>query len=139
VSGRWVDAKGLRIWDVFVHANGKSVTVTGLVIRRERLAVYNLHVAGLHSYAVGRAGVAVHNTGPDGACLKVQHISERAAHRAAERSAGMGRHRARTPLESESYRPGSDSPTGLRGVRKRVESPETGLRVVHDELATRSP
>jgi len=60
-SGRWVDAKWLRVGDVFLTRSGRSATVAGLTIRTERLRVYNLHVRGTHTYAVGDDGVLVHN------------------------------------------------------------------------------
>ena len=68
-GGRWTEARWLRLGDVFLTRTGKSATVSGLTIRIERVKVYNLHVEGLHLYAVGEAGVLVHNSGT----VKVTH------------------------------------------------------------------
>ena len=62
-GGRWTEARWLRLGDVFLTRTGKSATVSGLIIRTERVKVYNLHVEGLHLYAVGEHGVLVHNSG----------------------------------------------------------------------------
>jgi RHS repeat-associated protein len=62
-GGRWTEARWLRLGDHFLTRTGKSATVAGLIIRTERVKVYNLHVEGLHLYAVGEHGVLVHNSG----------------------------------------------------------------------------
>ncbi len=62
-GGRWTEARWLRLGDVFLTKTGRSATVSGLTIRIERTKVYNLHVDRLHHYAVGEAGVLVHNSG----------------------------------------------------------------------------
>lgn len=61
VTGRWTEARYLRLGDTFVTRTGRSATVTGLTLRLERLRVYNLEVAGTHTYAVGQDGACVHN------------------------------------------------------------------------------
>ena len=61
-GGRWTEARWLRLGDHFLTRTGKSATVTGLIIRTERVKVYNLHVEGLHVYAVGEHGLLVHNS-----------------------------------------------------------------------------
>ncbi len=60
------------------------------------------------------------------------HPSQRAARRAAEREAGMGRHGLREHLPDQPLHPGSQAPEGPRGVRTEVRSPETGRVVHHD-------
>lgn len=60
-SGRWIEARWLRIGDHFLTEAGKSATVLGLTIRIERVKVYNLIVKYLHLYFAGQAGVLVHN------------------------------------------------------------------------------
>jgi len=65
-GGRWVAARDLKTSDRLLLIDGRSATVTGLMIRLERTKVYNLKVARLHNYAVGNCGVLVHNTSPDG-------------------------------------------------------------------------
>ncbi len=62
-GGRWIAARWLRIGDHFLTRAGKSATVSGQTIGNERVKVYNLNVNELHFYAVGDAGVLVHNSG----------------------------------------------------------------------------
>ena len=59
--GRWVEARHLREGDVLVRAGGERVAVAGLRAWQDRTPVYNLRVAGLHTYAVGELALAVHN------------------------------------------------------------------------------
>src|SRR5690606_8387393 len=61
-GGRWTEARWLRLGDHFLTRTGKSATVSGLTIRIERVKVYNLQVEDLHLYAVGDAGMLVHNS-----------------------------------------------------------------------------
>jgi RHS repeat-associated protein len=61
-TGRWTEARWLRVGDHFLNRTGKSATVSGLAIRMERVRVYNLTVARLHNYAVLQSGVLVHNS-----------------------------------------------------------------------------
>ncbi len=61
-SGRWTEARWLRLGDRFLTRTGASATVSGLTIRTERVQVYNLHVKDLQLYAVGESGVLVHNS-----------------------------------------------------------------------------
>ncbi len=60
-SGRWTEARWLRLGDRFLTRTGASATVSGLTIRTERVQVYNLHVKDLQLYAVGESGLLVHN------------------------------------------------------------------------------
>jgi RHS repeat-associated protein len=60
-SGRWVEARSLRVGDVVLLLGGETATITGLSERQEHLAVYNLRVEVNHTYAVSQAGVLVHN------------------------------------------------------------------------------
>lgn len=69
VTGRWTEARHLRLGDTFVTRTGRSATVSGLTLRLERLRVYNLEVAGTHTYAVGQDGACVHNT-----CAGLHHF-----------------------------------------------------------------
>ncbi len=59
--GRWVDARDLRVGDVLLRHGNKPARVTSVAARWERLRVYNLHVAELHTFAVGAGQVLVHN------------------------------------------------------------------------------
>ncbi len=59
--GRWVDARDLRVHDRVLMRSGATAEVTAVAARADALPVYNLHVADLNNYAVGVAGVLVHN------------------------------------------------------------------------------
>lgn len=59
--GRWVALAALRAGDAVLVRKGRVARVTEVVTRDEAVPVYNFEVAGLHSYAVGRVGVLVHN------------------------------------------------------------------------------
>jgi hypothetical protein len=56
-----VEAGELRVGDVLLLRSGERAPVTRLEVRWAAVPVYNLHVEGLHCYAVGRQGVLVHN------------------------------------------------------------------------------
>lgn len=70
--------------------------------------------------------------GSAGAAKLVAHPSQRAARRAAEREAGMGKHGAREALPDQKPHPGSQSPQGDPGVRTEARSTDTGNIVHHD-------
>jgi hypothetical protein len=60
-GGRWVEAGDLRVGDVLLLRSGRQAPITRLETRPGAETVYNFHVEGLHCYAVGNAGVLVHN------------------------------------------------------------------------------
>src|SRR5579859_1831248 len=60
-GGRWVEARSLQPGDLLIVRNGRTATVEEIAARRVEMKVYNLEVAGLHTYAVGELGIAVHN------------------------------------------------------------------------------
>lgn len=62
----------------------------------------------------------------------MHHPSQKAARRAAERQAGMGKHGGRKQLPDQPSRPGSKEPQGDPGVRTEVSSIDTGRTVHHD-------
>ncbi len=78
-------------------------------------------------------------TNPAGEPDIVEHSSERAARRAAEREAGMGRHGDRERLPNEPLAPGSQSPEGDPGERTIIRYPGTGRSVHHDRYGHRFP
>ena len=59
--GRWVDARRLQAGDVLVLKNGGLAAIEMVTVQEVSEKVYNLKVADLHTYAVGAAGIAVHN------------------------------------------------------------------------------
>ncbi|MCZ2340495.1 MAG: hypothetical protein LC104_01705 [Bacteroidales bacterium] len=61
IRGRWVEARGLRVGDRLLLRDGDEAAVESLVVSQEALRVYNVEVAEDHTYAVGTAGVLVHN------------------------------------------------------------------------------
>jgi hypothetical protein len=63
-DGRWVDAAHLQVGDVLLVCSGDEAAVEDIHFRRAEQKVYNLEVADLHTYAVGIAGVLVHNCQP---------------------------------------------------------------------------
>ena len=60
-NGRWVEARALQPGDLLLVRSGEVATVEEIASRREKLKVYNLEVADLHTYAVGADGIVVHN------------------------------------------------------------------------------
>jgi RHS repeat-associated protein len=83
--------------------------------------------------------MAVDAAESEGQPLIIRHPSERAARRAAERDAGMGRHGAREALPAEKNAPGSQAPQGDPGVRTGSRSTDTGGTVHHDQNGHRFP
>ena len=69
---------------------------------------------------------------PKSGRVDVPHLSQKAARRAAERQAGMGKHGGKEQLPDQPLRPGSRSPQGDPGVRTEVRSTDTGRIVHHD-------
>jgi len=73
LNGFWVEAKDLRVGDVFLGANGELSTLTG-VLRVEQdggIAVFNFSVDGNHNYFIiarddeyGQTCILVHNADP---------------------------------------------------------------------------
>ncbi len=61
--GRWVAMRALRAGDAVLARHGRVTRVVEVNTRSESVPVYNMTVAGLHSYAVGNSGVLVHNGG----------------------------------------------------------------------------
>jgi RHS repeat-associated protein len=60
-GGRWVDACDLVVGDVLLLQDGREVIVEATKHYPSRSIVYNIEVAGLHCYAVGKSSVLVHN------------------------------------------------------------------------------
>lgn len=73
-TGRWTEARWLRLGDKFLTKTGTSATVVGLTIRMERVKVYNLQVKNLQLYAVGQAGVLVHNSALESFAVRAKRL-----------------------------------------------------------------
>ena len=97
-------------------------------------------VTGIRKETV-QGGIGILKSGikrvPEGTADIVSHPSQRAARRAAERQAGMGRHGGREQLPDQPLRPGSRSPQGDPGVRTETRSTDTGRTVHHDPYGHR--
>jgi len=74
LNGFWVEAKDLRVGDVFLGVNGELSTLTNVVrIEQEGgIAVFNLAIEGNHNYFIlakefeyGQTCVLVHNANPN--------------------------------------------------------------------------
>jgi ankyrin repeat protein len=59
--GQWVEARDLRPGDMLMEADSARVLVTAVSACAVSMEVYNLEVAGTHTYAVHRRGILVHN------------------------------------------------------------------------------
>jgi hypothetical protein len=73
IPGRWVNAIDLRVGDILFTRDGRRVPVTNVSVRYAKMKVYNLQVAELENYAVGHAGILVHNTSGNQPPLKPLH------------------------------------------------------------------
>jgi hypothetical protein len=60
-DGRWVEARDVEVDDRVLLADGRQVRVESVSFSSGSLPVFNLRVAGHQTYAVGEAGVLVHN------------------------------------------------------------------------------
>jgi RHS repeat-associated protein len=61
LRGRWIDAGNLLVGDVLFLKSGRHAIVSHLSVRQARQKVYNFQVEEVHTYAVGRSQVLVHN------------------------------------------------------------------------------
>ena len=62
--GRWVDARDLRDGDLVLYRSGDASRIKFLGLRLQSIIVFNIQVSTLHTYAVGRNEVLVHNRSP---------------------------------------------------------------------------
>ena len=62
-GGRWIEARSLQAGDVLRGFYGRHYKVDRVVSSYQHSTVYNLKVAELHTYAVGKEGILVHNKG----------------------------------------------------------------------------
>ncbi|WP_081752883.1 polymorphic toxin-type HINT domain-containing protein [Kallotenue papyrolyticum] len=133
----WVEAGSLWVGAQVRRADGSYGVVQAIRVEARPHIMYNLTVATAHTFFVGDQQWLVHNS--CGKPIVVEHPSKRAARRAAEREAGMGKHGSREVLEPEEFNPGSRPPSGDPGKRQRVRSPETGRIVHHDPWGHKWP
>jgi hypothetical protein len=64
--GEWVNAGSLAAGSAVLTGAGKRASITSVSERTRTTTVYNLSVAGIHTFYVmaGKAAVLVHNSGP---------------------------------------------------------------------------
>jgi hypothetical protein len=62
LPGRWVEAGHVQIGDQLLLMNGKEVSVEEVETVPYAEKVFNLEIAEVHTYAVGKTGVLVHNS-----------------------------------------------------------------------------
>ena len=62
LPGRWVEAGHVQIGDQLLLVNGKEVSVEEVETVPYAEKVFNLEIAEIHTYAVGKTGVLVHNS-----------------------------------------------------------------------------
>ncbi len=64
MPGCWVDAGSLRVGDVLQLKSERWARISRLSVRQVRQMVFNFQVEKVHTYAVGKAQVLVHNKPP---------------------------------------------------------------------------
>jgi hypothetical protein len=74
-NGEFVEAQTLKVGDSLVQAGGARARVVDVSLRADAVRVFNFEVEGVHTYAVGRGGVVVHN-GPCGANLVYSAVED---------------------------------------------------------------
>jgi hypothetical protein len=62
-SGRWVEARSIKLGDTLLLLSDQTAEITALSTRQAQVLVYNLRVESNHTYAVSQAGILVHNKG----------------------------------------------------------------------------
>ncbi len=101
LPGRWVEAGQVQIGDQLLLVNGKEVSVEEVVTVPYAEKVFNLEIAEIHTYAVGKTGVLVHNSNPCGA-------------------GGLGDELGKVGSRTT---PGITAPTNRAGLRKAMGQP----------------
>jgi len=66
VQGRWVEARNLRAGDTLASHAAGDVAITQVCTRHDEIRTFNLQIAKLQTYAVGSAGIWVHNASGKG-------------------------------------------------------------------------
>ena len=92
-DARWIVASRLKIGDVFVGANNKTVEIEGLRVVELFEKVYNMEIAEWNNYGVGKERVVTHNTNDCSteAAEAPNKVGGKGAFNEAERDAGIPR------------------------------------------------
>jgi len=65
VEGKgWTYVKDLKVGDLLVQSDGKTLEITSIELLHKHVTVYNMTVDEFHTYFVSDLGIWVHNTGP---------------------------------------------------------------------------
>jgi Mg-chelatase subunit ChlD len=134
VSGRWVSARDLRVGDELVTRSGVTVlqSVRTIAAHASR-TVYNLAVAGNHTYAVGSAGIAVHNKGeaesPESATASEEEFGGIGETRGSLRSSDAARDDPDWVVEDDGSAPDPAVPADVprTATDERARAAESGL------------
>jgi len=131
-NGFWVEAKDLRVGDVFLGANGELTTLTNIVRVEQSggIDVFNFTVAGNHNYFIlakeyglGQTSVLVHN-----ACKQVASANLKRLGLEGVDLHGKSYNSGRKSLENNGFHLSEITKTG----RKTFENPRTGTKVHFD-------
>ena len=121
-EGRWVLAGDLRGGDVVRRADGTTAVVE--VVRRftvQRLRVFNLTVAGAHTYYAGENPVLVHNAGDDCGSTEDAPSTKRGGESDA---AAYGRQKHQELADRVEQKPGWQSEPRMRGRDGKIYKPD---------------
>ncbi len=61
VDQGWTQVKDLKVGSFALTIEGKKIQLTGIKLIEKETTVYNITVAGIHTYHVGKIGILVHN------------------------------------------------------------------------------
>ena len=98
-DGRWVEARAVEPGDRVLLADGREVAVELVSFSSGSLPVFNLHVAGRQTYAVGEAGVLVHNKANVSKPAKVLQSGGRTLKNRTLKDLGLGKEQGKRAIE----------------------------------------
>jgi hypothetical protein len=118
VPGRWVDAGDLKVGDILLLMHDRRSPVEAVEVRQVSAKVYNLQVADLHNYAVGRGGVLVHNNAPCSAAGRLHDV-------------GLAKDLRKNPVPFTEVHhvPGTSSASSLVGTHQEAGKLLTGQKL----------
>lgn len=120
---RWIEAEDLNVGDRLRDAEGRPARVQALhVVVLADQWVYNLTVAGAHTYHAGRASLLVHNC----------PVRRQTMREAAEELQRANQNQARVVLNS----PGPPGVSGRRATIDLTGRPHGGIRTPHTKKQT---
>ncbi|MCZ2340645.1 MAG: AHH domain-containing protein [Bacteroidales bacterium] len=117
--GRWVPLGALRVNDRVLTRSGVA-QVVDVDLFTDRVPVFNLEVEGLHSYAVGTAGLLAHNSDP----CNLGEVSE-AAERVSTHQVAKAPDAPQVTVNNAGAAPTTTSIGGTQGVTNGIDAPNT--------------